>query len=151
MSRSRLHAALPRRPDRTSQREERDDRIRVHYEALGQCPMQISTSTDRLHVRLVDRRDGRFVSRFMFSLEDIDALERALDAASEPQLRCIRTLSLRTGENLDIGAGQGGVCLRIRRPEGIVRIHTRLEGPALVALRYAVADLRSRPTSITAA
>jgi hypothetical protein len=145
---NRLHPSLPRRPARTSEREERDDpKIRVFHEVLGERPLQISSSTDRVHVRLLDRRDGRFRSRFMFTRADLEQLDRALDAAREPQIRCIRTLSLKTGELLDVGAGQGAIFMRIRATEGSARVHVRIEGPALTALKFAIADLRSRTTT----
>ena len=138
-----LHPSMPRRPDRTSQREPRryfpPPRIFSRTECGGGVVREISTTTDRLHVRLCWSGSSG-IRAFRFEVKNLPLLELALDRVANDAIKNVGAIPLNIGGWLDVSAGSNLVLFRLRNK----KLNTRLEGAELEALRLAIEDLKTR-------
>jgi hypothetical protein len=131
------HPSMPRRPSRPA----RTTGIFFEREVRPGILQTIATTADAVHVRRT--RDGKIVGGYFFRLGlDLEILERAIELSSRERLQSAGHIVVPSGVEIHVGAGEGAVHMRTRRPDGVLRGHTRIEGEELTALALAVAELR---------
>jgi hypothetical protein len=130
---------LPRRPARTSEREEAHGHppAKIYHEGFDK---QITRTTDRIHIRQWHRASAQWKSRFQIPREDASRWGAGLSRVGDDVVRRVATIPLKFGGRLDIGAGCGRLLLRITTTDGQCIAHTRLEGPELRALEWALRE-----------
>jgi hypothetical protein len=143
---------LPRRPDRTSERRRRPQRIVYHAVELSPptTPRRFQTiyrSDDSVHIersRAIGSQ-SEYAGGFRFALgEELSLLSTAVAyAATAGPPHHIGSFRVKSGVAVSVDAAAGSVSLRWVLPSGEKRPITKIQGVALSSLRRAAEDLQA--------
>jgi hypothetical protein len=148
---------MPRRPERTSERNDPDElaprhRPQRHPPArifserqLTRAVQQISVTLDRVHLRHL--LDGRVVTWFRFAPADVAILERAIELSRSAHRimnagRVPLPLFGSTHSYIDVGGGRGVICARMVI-QGIKRDKVLLDADEVRALTQAISHFKT--------